>query len=153
KVTPGVLSVVGDASIPATTEGRRLAFARWMTSPENPLTARVFVNRIWQQHFGIGLAATPNNFGKMGRKPTHPELLDWLAPGCVEPGGWVTHLHRLAVPRAGSRRSGEPSDPAAVARLDPDNVLLSHSPPRRLAAEELRDAMLSVSGELNPMPG
>jgi hypothetical protein len=153
KVVPGVLSAAGDASIPATTEGRRLAFARWVTSPDNPLTARVFVNRVWQQHFGTGIVATPNNFGKMGRKPTHPELLDWLASWFVEQGWSVKQLHRLIVTSAAYRRSGEPSETQAVTRLDPNNMLLSYFPPRRLSAEELRDAMLAVSGELNPMAG
>jgi mono/diheme cytochrome c family protein len=153
KVTPGVLSAIGDTSIPATAEGRRLAFARWVASAENPLTARVFVNRVWQQHFGSGLVATPNNFGKMGRKPTHPELLDWLATWFVEHSWSVKQLHRLIVSSAAYRRSSDPLDPLAAARVDPDNAVLSDFPPRRLAAEELRDAMLSISGELNAMPG
>jgi len=153
KVAPGVLSAVGDVSIPAATEGRRLAFARWVTNPDNPLTARVFVNRIWQQHFGSGLVATPNNFGKMGRKPTHPELLDWLATWFVEHGWSVKDLHRLVVTSAAYRRGGDSRDPDGVARIDPENWLLSYYPPRRLTAEELRDAMLTVSGELNPTAG
>ncbi|HTK77782.1 MAG TPA: PSD1 and planctomycete cytochrome C domain-containing protein [Gemmataceae bacterium] len=153
KVAPGVLSAVGDIAIPTSAEGRRLSFARWVASPDNPLTARVFVNRIWQQHFGSGLVATPNNFGKMGRKPTHPELLDWLAAWFVEHGWSVKQLHRLIVTSAVYRRGGEPVDADVTAREDPDNRLLAYFPPRRLAAEELRDAMLSVSGELNPMPG
>jgi mono/diheme cytochrome c family protein len=153
KVAPGVLSAVGDAPIPTAVEGRRLAFARWMTSPENPLTARVFVNRVWQQHFGSGLVATPNNFGKMGRKPTHPQLLDWLATWFVEHGWSVKQLHRLIVTSAAYRRSGDAPDADAVARIDPENTLLSYFPPRRLTAEEIRDAMLAASGELNPIAG
>jgi mono/diheme cytochrome c family protein len=155
KVGPGVLSAVtGPAvTIPDARESRRLAFARWVASPDNPLTARVFVNRVWQQHFGRGLAGNPNNFGKMGKKPTHPELLDWLATWFVEHGWSVKQLHRLLVTSAAYRRAGEPSDAAAAEKLDPENALLSWHPPRRLAAEELRDALLAVSGELNRMPG
>ncbi len=85
-VTPGVLSVLGARPLPDSTAGRRTALARWIASAENPLTARVIVNRVWQQHFGAGLVATPNNFGKMGAKPTHPELLDWLATWFIEHG-------------------------------------------------------------------
>jgi mono/diheme cytochrome c family protein len=154
-VKPGVLSVVyaPSATVPETTEGRRLALARWIASPENPLTTRVIVNRLWQQHFGQGLAANPNNFGKMGRKPTHPELLDWLAGYFVDHGWSVKELHRLIVTSAAYRRAGEPADPAAAERLDPLNQLLGHYPPRRLTAEELRDATLAVTGELNPALG
>jgi hypothetical protein len=155
KVGPGVLSAVAGpaVTIPETAESRRLAFARWVASGDNPLTARVFVNRVWQQHFGTGLAANPNNFGKMGKKPTHPELLDWLAAWFVEHGWSVKELHRLLVTSAAYRRAGDPPDPAAVEKLDPENALLSWYPPRRLAAEELRDALLAVSGELNPAAG
>jgi hypothetical protein len=147
-------AVAGPAgTIPETAESRRRALARWVAHPDNPLTARVFVNRVWQQHFGKGLAANPNNFGKMGQKPTHPELLDWLATWFVEHGWSVKQLHRLLVTSAAYRRAGEPTDPAVMEKLDPENALLGYYPPRRLVAEELRDALLFVSGELNPMPG
>src|SRR5688500_299310 len=97
-VTPGVLSAVpgsNQANVPETTSGRRLALAKWIASPDNTLTARVIVNRIWQQHFGTGLVATPNNFGKMGGRPSHPELLDFLATCFVENDWSIKKLHRL----------------------------------------------------------
>jgi mono/diheme cytochrome c family protein len=151
KVIPGVLSALArpGQAIPDTVEGRRLALARWVADADNPRTARVLVNRLWQQHFGTGLAANPNNFGKMGRKPSHPELLDYLAAEFVA-GGWsVKRVHRLILTSEAYQRAGTPTDVKASERLDPDNHLLGHFPPRRLAAEELRDAMLAVTGELN----
>jgi mono/diheme cytochrome c family protein len=181
EVMPGVLSAMfadpqrsaGAAwdTIPDETEGRRRALARWIAARENTLTARVIVNRAWQQHFGTGLVATPNNFGKMGARPTHPELLDWLAAWFVEEGWSLKKLHELIVTSAAYRQSsaGEVQSPmSAVERqlpasdqrpstldfrsasaIDPGNRLLWHFPPRRLAAEEIRDAMLAASGELN----
>jgi hypothetical protein len=155
KVGPGVLTAVpGTALIPDSLEGRRLALARWIASPSHPLTARVLVNRVWQHHFGgKGIVATPNNFGKMGKRPTHPELLDWLAGWFLENGSSIKKLHRLLMTSEAYRRSGAPPDPAKLARVDPSNDLLSVFPPRRLAAEEIRDAMLAVSGELRPERG
>ncbi len=151
-VSPGVPGAVRGLEappIPETLEGRRLALARWIASAEHPLTARVFVNRIWQHHFGgKGIVATPNNFGKMGKRPSHPELLDWLAGWFVENGWSTKKLHRLILTSETYRRGGEPPDPDKLARLDPANDLLSVFPPRRLAAEEIRDSMLAVSGEL-----
>lgn len=163
-VGPGVLSAaawgaagaatkVDEAEVPEAIEGRRLALARWITSERNPLTARTIVNRTWQQHFGRGLVATPNNFGKMGAKPTHPELLDWLARWFVEHGWSMKALHRLIVTSEAYRRSSDPVDPDAVAQADPRNELLTFYPRRRLAAEEIRDALLAISGELNPEMG
>ena len=152
--TPGEAGVGNDNSmVPGSLAGRRLAFAEWVASPDNPLTARVMVNRVWQQHFGTGLAANPNNFGKMGRKPTHPELLDWLADEFVRQGWSIKSLHRLIMTSAAYRRCGSPPDPAAADRLDSENRLLTWYPPRRLSAEEIRDAMLAVSGELNSALG
>jgi mono/diheme cytochrome c family protein len=158
KVTPGVLSVLANGSkerttIPGTRDGRRLALARWITDPDNPLTSRVIVNRVWQWHFGKGIAANPNNFGKMGGKPTHPELLDWLARKFMQDGWSLKKLHRQILLSDVYRRSGTHPQADALAQTDPDNKLLSWFPPRRLAAEELRDAMLLVSGELNPARG
>ena len=151
RVTPGTLSAVDwqDApTIPVGTEGRRLALARWITDPRNPLTARVVVNRVWQYHFGKALAGNPNNFGKTGKKPTHPELLDFLADYLIEKNWSLKSLHRLIMSsQAYQRAGGERSDEAE--RIDPNNDLLAVFPPRRLSAEELRDAMLLVSGELN----
>jgi hypothetical protein len=157
-VSPGVLNAVGDAVMPESARGRRLAFARWVASKENPLTARVMVNRIWQQHFGKGLVATPNNFGKMGAKPTHPELLDWLASEFVARGWSVKELHRLIVmsrtyQQVTSDESRVTSKDNTRHSADPDYRLLSRFPPRRLAAEELRDAMLAASRELNAEAG
>jgi mono/diheme cytochrome c family protein len=129
--------------------GRRLALARWITSTENPLTSRVMVNRIWQWHFGLPLAGNPNNFGATGKKPTHPELLDWLAGTFVQRGWSVKEIHRLILMSRAYRRSTEHPDPAQLAELDPLGTSYARFRPRRLDAEELRDAMLFVSGELN----
>uniref|UniRef100_A0A7C2JZZ9 DUF1553 domain-containing protein n=1 Tax=Schlesneria paludicola TaxID=360056 RepID=A0A7C2JZZ9_9PLAN len=162
-VTPGVLSAMFGANelvqptawntIPDEMTGRRLALAKWIASPENTLTARVIVNRVWQQHFGRGLVATPNNFGKMGARPSHPELLDWLATWFVEHGWSLKRLHELVLTSETYRLASQHPDHAAIARLDARNDLLAYFPARRLAAEELRDAMLAVSGELNPLAG
>jgi hypothetical protein len=129
--------------------GRRAAFARWVTSPENPLFARVFVNRVWQHHFGQGLVATPDNFGLSGARPSHPELLDWLAAEFIAGGYSVKHLHRRIVQCAAYRQASAPGPAAAARAADPDNRLLWHFPLRRLDAEALRDAMLAASGELD----
>ncbi len=151
-VTPGLLSVIAGPrsdAISQSAEGRRLALAHWIASPENPLTARVIVNRVWQQHFGRGLVATPNNFGKMGRRPTHPELLDWLAGWFMDHGWSLQKLHRLIMTSAAYQQSGQHPDAAELQQADPNNELLAYFPPRRLAAEEIRDGLLAVSGELN----
>ncbi len=131
--------------------GRRTAFAQWVTSPENPLFARVMVNRIWQQHFGTGIVATPDNLGLSGAKPSHPELLDWLAAEFVKSGWSVKAMHRLILTSAVYRQSSSPRDGLDV--VDPDNRLLSHFPLRRLDAEAVRDAMLAISGELDTRSG
>jgi hypothetical protein len=133
--------------------GRRSALARWLTAPDNPLTARVMVNRVWQQHFGRGLAANASDFGMLGEKPAHPELLDWLA-GCFVREGWsLKKLHRLIVTSAAYRRSSEHPAPQAGKLKDPENRLLWGWQPRRLEAEQIRDAMFAVSGELEPATG
>jgi len=127
---------------------RRRALAEWIASPDNPLTARVLVNRLWQQHFGRGLVPTPNDFGELGERPTHPELLDWLACELVERGWSIKALQRLIVSsstyRQGTRVAGE-----AESLADPDNALLWRFRMRRLSAEELRDSVLAVDGRLN----
>ena len=128
-VRPGVLSVVGQADIPLAVEGRRRAFADWVASDTNPLTARVMVNRIWMWHFGEPLAGNPNNFGSTGKRPTNPELLDWLATKFIESDWSVKAMHRLILSSAAYRSTD--------------------FAPRRLSAEELRDAMLAATGELN----
>jgi cytochrome c553 len=131
--------------------GRRTAFARWVTSPDNPLFARVLVNRVWQHHFGTGLVATPDNLGQSGARPSHPELLDWLAVEFVRSGWSIKALHRLILRSAVYRQVSTPR-PEALA-IDPDDRLLWRYPLRRLDAEAVRDAMLAVSGELDLRPG
>jgi len=126
---------------------RRLQLALWIASPTNPLTARVFVNRIWQFHFGRGIVETANDFGLNGTAPSHPELLDWLASEFVANGWSVKHLHRLILTSA-TYRQGHAVDPAAQA-LDRDDRLLWRFPSRRIEAESIRDGMLAVSGELS----
>jgi Protein of unknown function (DUF1553)/Protein of unknown function (DUF1549)/Planctomycete cytochrome C len=156
EVAPGVLAIATTAKnpfqwepLPETrrTTGRRLAFARWLTAPQNPLFARVMVNRVWQFHFGTGLVPTPDNFGQAGTPPTHPELLDFLTSEFVAQGWHLKPLHRLILTSATYRQGGE-FDPAA-ARADPANHLWWRYPVRRLDAEAVRDAMLAVSGDLD----
>ncbi len=149
EVGPAVPSALGIAQLPrnATEQQRRLSLADWIARPENPLTARVMVNRIWQGHFGVGLVDTANDFGRNGTTPTHPDLLDWLAGEFIRSGWSIKHMHRLIVLSATYRQSSH-SDPAAVAR-DADARLLWRYPPRRMDGETLRDSMLSVSGRLN----
>jgi hypothetical protein len=127
------------------TSGRRLAFAKWLTEPNHPLTARVMVNRIWQQHFGTGIVKSAGNFGKMGTPPSNPELLDWLATEFVSSGWSVKKLHRLIMTSGVYRQSSAVADPA----VDPANVLLSRFPLRRLDAEAVRDAILKMAGRLD----
>ena len=135
--------------LPADTAAPRTALARWLTEPSHPLTARVAVNRMWQHHFGTGLVKTPNDFGHNGDRPSHPELLDWLAREFVA-GGWrAKPLHRTIVLSSAYRQSARAPHAAAATRVDPENRLLWHMRPRRLGAEELRDAMLAVAGQLN----
>lgn len=141
---------VGHPPSPGTT-GRRTALAQWIVSPENPLTARVIVNRLWQQYFGRGIVATPNDFGFSGTRPTHPELLDYLATELVDRGWSLKSMHRLILLSA-TYRQASADDPARRA-IDPDNVYFWRQTPRRLEAEALRDAMLAVSGRLLPLDG
>ncbi|MDH3243783.1 MAG: PSD1 and planctomycete cytochrome C domain-containing protein [Saprospiraceae bacterium] len=160
-VAPGVLSILhhqdslhtGDfafqSRIPSALNGRRIAFARWLVHPDNPITARVMVNRIWQYHFGYGLARNPNNFGASGENPTHPELLDWLSNKFIESGWSVKAIHRMILTSETYQRQSDHSMLAKLDEVDPDNRLLSYFPLRRLDAEEIRDAMLLISGELN----
>ncbi len=129
----------------------RVALADWLTSPRNPLAARVYVNRIWQHHFGRGIVATPGDFGTKGAAPTHPELLDWLAMEFLDSGGSTKHIQRLIL-TSNTYRQGSSSN-AANARIDPENTLWWHWQPRRLEAEAIRDSMLAVSGELDASIG
>ena len=154
KVVPAVLSAVGlKARIPEGIKGRRLALANWIVHKDNPLTARVMVNRVWQYHFGRGLVGNPNNFGATGKKPTHPELLDWLASEFIHNGWSLKQLHRIIMTSETYRRASAHPNIEKVSRLDSDSNSYAVFLPRRLAAEELRDAMLAVSGELNRKPG
>jgi hypothetical protein len=132
--------------IPASSSGR-LELARWIASPDNPLTARVMANRVWQHHFGRGLVTTPSNFGLRGQPPSHPELLDWLAATFVEEGWCVKALHRHVVLSRTYRLASTP-DPEAAAR-DPGNVWYGRADRRRMEAECVRDAMLAAAGRLD----
>ncbi len=135
----------------AATTGRRAALARWLTDPDNPLTPRVIVNRLWQYHFTRGIVATASDLGVRGEPPSHPELLDWLAVELIS-GGWrLKPIHRLIVNSATYRQSSKPI--AKLAEQDADNSLLGRMNRRRLDAEGVRDALLAVSGELNPKMG
>ena len=134
------------------TSGRRRALAEWLTSPENPLTARVMVNRIWQHHFGRGIVSTLDNFGKMGTKPSNPELLDWLATEFVAQGWSFKKMHRLMMTSDAYRQSSQFHDAASIAN-DPENRLLWRFQMQRLDAEIVRDSILAVSGALNPAMG
>ena len=149
KVKPGVLSVLGSIEFPEAVEGRRSALAKWIASKDNPLTTRTLVNRLWLWHFDQAIAGNSNNFGSTGKKPTHPELLDYLAATLVEKGWSVKEMHRLIMTSAAYRRT------SFQARSSDELGSSSYAvfKPRRLMAEELRDAMLSITGELNPTLG
>jgi hypothetical protein len=153
RVQPGVLSFAAGSSrgsaVTQATEGRRRALADWIASADNPLTARVIVNRVWLWHFGRALAGNPNNFGAMGKKPTHPQLLDWLAATFVADGWSFKKLQRRILLSQTYRLSSNHPDAEQLAKLDPQRVSHAAFRPRRLTAEELRDAMLAISGELN----
>ena len=156
EVSPGLPAVLSSEDSepevvetqPATkTSGRRLALANWIVDPENPLTARVMVNRFWQHHFGRGIVPSTSDFGQLGEEPTHPELLDWLATQFVE-NGWSTKaMHRLILHSNTYRMSSAPE--SANLDRDPQNANFWRYPMRRLTAEELRDSVLAVSGDLN----
>lgn len=154
-VAPGFLSVFDDqpaqiAKPPQVLQstGRRSALARWITADDNPLTARVIVNRIWQQHFGRGLVETSSDFGHLGSPPSHPQLLDWLASRLIEDNWSLKKLHRRILSSATWRQTSQRPADARLLSLDPDNTLLWRMSPRRLTAEEIMDTLLSVSGEL-----
>ena len=127
--------------------GRRLALAQWMTSPENPLTGRVMMNRLWQHHFGRGIVASTNDFGQLGERPTHPELLTYLAAELVEKGWSLKEMHRLIMKSQTYRMSSAPNEKNLL--KDPTNNLFWRYNMRRLTAEEMRDSMLALSGKLN----
>jgi len=162
EIEPRVPTVLGGQALPAAplrdeagatlSTGRRAALAAWLASPDNPLTARVFVNRLWQWHFGSGLVGTASDFGVLGEQATHPELLDWLAAEFVASGWSVKHLHRLIVTSAAYRRGSRASaaNLSAGPTVDPQNKLLWRQNPRRLDAEQVRDAALAIAGDLDP---
>src|SRR5439155_440595 len=143
----GVLLPDDAPELPDSPRPRR-ELARWITDPANPLPARVLANRIWHYHFGRGLVATPNDFGRRGATPTHPELLDWLAGEVVRSGWSIKRLHRLILASSAYLQSSADANAAARAK-DPDNLLLWRFNRRRLEAEEVRDAMLAAAGTLN----
>ena len=154
-VKPGALSAAESLAEMLSSEfpdgkgKRRLALADWIVDPSNPLTARVIVNRVWSWHFGKGIAANPNNFGGTGGLPTHPELLDYLASWFIDSGWSIKKLNRLIVTSNVYRRASRHPHKAKLAEVDPLGELYASFPARRLTAEELRDAMLVVSGEIN----
>ncbi len=169
-LTGGALAALGDVVVPGVlsslavpvdvrarnpyvlteeVDGRRLGLAHWIASPSNALATRSIVNRIWQWHFGTGLAANPNNFGAKGGKPSHPELLDYLAADFVENGWKIKRLHRLIMLSNAYQRSSTSADVELLKLKDPNNRLLSFFPKRRLSAEEVRDSALFLAGELN----
>ncbi|MCA9248462.1 MAG: PSD1 domain-containing protein [Planctomycetales bacterium] len=146
----GATFAAGKPAIGAQSSGR-LELARWLTDPQNPLTVRVVVNRVWRWHFGRGLVETADNFGQLGSEPTHPELLDWLAADFIDSGWSLKKLHRRIMLSA-TYRMASAADRAVLER-DPENRLLSRFPARRLEAEEVRDAMLAVAGQLDMTMG
>jgi mono/diheme cytochrome c family protein len=155
-VGPGVLSVLTDGKTPfdvappwpgAHSTGRRLALAKWLVQPDHPLTSRVMVNRIWKHHFGAGIVATLDNFGNTGARPTHPELLDWLAREFIARGWSMKAMHRLMMTSTTYRQASMTTP--QLEKLDPDNRWLSHMPLKRMEAEAVYDTLLLVAGKLD----
>lgn len=143
--------LAGDQQAPIANGSGRRELANWVASPDNPLTARVIVNRFWQWHFGEGLVRTPSNFGKMGEAPSHPELLDWLATKLVDDGWSLKSLHRRILRSATYQQASRVSSDAI--QNDPENRWFGRFVPRRLEAETIRDAMLFVAGQLDRTAG
>ena len=148
-VAPDVLTVLGTVGMPVEEpeQQRRLKFANWVASPHHPLTARVMVNRLWHYIFGQGIVSTPSDFGLNGARPTHPELLDWLADEFVRSGWSVKHIQRLILLSGAFQQNSAPREDALTA--DADAAFVWRFPPRRIEAEAIRDAMLTVSGALD----
>lgn len=145
------LRILDEQQSPFTKGSGRLELTEALVAPDNPLTARVFVNRVWAWHFGQGLVRTPSNFGKLGDAPTHPELLDWLAAEFVENDWSIKNLHRQILTSSTWKQSSQ-FDADKFAK-DGDNRLIWRMNPRKLQAEVLRDSILTVSGKLNPAIG
>src|SRR5207302_4628598 len=152
---PGFIGVITNGNPPVEdppahgrTSGRRRALAEWLGSPENPLTARVIVNRIWSHHFGQGIVSTLDNFGKMGAQPTHPELLDWLAVEFMSRGWSIKQMHRLMM-TSEAYRMASAYENAADREKDPQNQYLWRFHAQRLDAEIVRDSILAASGGIN----
>ena len=155
-VSPGILSVINDqvtATISDSIEGRRTGFANWVAAAANPLTTRAIANRLWLWHFGEPIAGNPNNFGSTGKRPTHPQLLDWLAATLVQDNWSIKTMHRRIMMSDAYCRSSHHPDPTALRELDPQGNRYTVFKPRRLTAEELRDSMLAVTKELNATLG
>ena len=161
-IRPGFLEVLSselglptasDMPVQEVSTGRRTALAQWIGDPRNPLTTRVIVNRIWQQHFGQGIVATSNDFGHLGDPPTHPELLDWLTATFIEQGWGFKKLHKQILLSATWQQSARHPESTRYQALDPSERLLWRARVRRLQAEQIRDAMLTASGELSPEVG
>ncbi len=158
-IEPGFLSILAPDDIkvaPLTDKnstGRRTALANWITSPENPLSTRVIVNRVWQYHFGRGLSVHTSDFGKLGEAPTHPELLDWLTRGFIENGWSMKWLHRQILGTRTYRQSSVVVSTDATNKVDPENKLLWRMRPQRLDAEQARDTLLMLGGGLQPKSG
>lgn len=164
-IEPGFLTAMTSADQPSSSYGesvssdgsmsdsRRLRLSNWIGSADNPLTMRVIVNRIWQQHFDRGIVATPNDFGRKGQVPTHPALLDWLTAKFIDDGFSIKSLHKRIVMSAVWKQSSSHPDADRHQQLDPAEELLWRAPIRRLKAEQIRDAMLQCSGELDPAIG
>ena len=154
EVPRSFIAVLGESALPAEVKGSgRLELSRWLTRPDNPLTARVMVNRIWQYHFGRGLVKTPNDFGVRGREPTHPELLDHLATQFVQSGWSIKSIHRLIMLSSTYQQSSQPSGSVAANVSADLSDRYASFPRRRLSAEEIRDTILMVSGDLDRTPG
>ena len=151
---PHVLAAAQPAFLqPDATTRRRLSLAEWIVDPKNPLTARVIVNRVWQWHFGDGLVRTESDFGKQGERPSHPELLDWLADRFVREGWSIKKLNRLILTSNVYRQSSRLGASTPHSEVDPENRLLWRFPYRRLEVEAIRDGVLAASGRLNPATG
>ena len=149
---PEVFTHLGMPKFSADNSGR-MQLAEWLTDKSNPLTARVMVNRIWRWHFGQGLVASPDNFGLLGERPSHPELLDWLAAEFMDSGWSINHMHRLILKSSVYRQSSAVDTSSRATSVDPENRLLSRFPLRRMEAEVLRDNLLAVSGRLDRKMG